>query len=170
MHLQSSKSIASRSSLVSKILTNNSGIRPPLTLTPMIVDSSSDTESNFIVTKIKASFSMGDFANSTGQTDLHMHVKRVRFDTKLVFAKENKYGAKLYRDYLDNYTVTIEDIQTPFELEVMANYQGDHYMGVNGTKYLIMPMFDDMDPTRKVHHIRVQIELIMGNFNMGHGQ
>ena len=39
-------------------------------------------------------------------------------------------------------------------------------MGVNGIRYLITPMFDDMDPIGKVHPTRAQTELIMGNLNV----
>ena len=49
--------------------------------------------------------------NSGGQTNtqfqLHTHINRVRFDSKLVFSKENKYGAKLYHDFSNNCAVNM---------------------------------------------------------------
>ena len=69
------------------------------------------------------------------------------------------HGAKLYFDSMNNCAVKIEDIETPFELDVMVNFQGDQYMGKNGAKYLLTPHFEEMDskdgysmPERTLNH------------------
>ena len=56
----------------------------------------------------------------------------------------------------------MEDIKTPFELLVMVNFQGDKHMGKNGAKYLVMPHFKKMDPTRRIFHTKVDSKLPLG--------
>ena len=94
----------------------------------------------------------------------------MRFDTKLVFVRENQYGAKLYNDFLNKCAVKIEEIPTPFEPVVMVNYQGDQYMDANGTRYFLMPLFNDMDPIGQVHQVRAQTKPLPGDWNVRWGQ
>ena len=158
MHLRSGKSIASGSTLVSKISTHNRKITPSSTRTPIIEDFSLDSKSNFTVLESKASVAMGDSTISGGlvgpQPRLPTHMKSVKFDTKLVLFNKNKHGCKLNYNLLNSCAIKMEDIPMPFDPKVMVNFQGDQYISVNGTRYLIMPMFDDMDNKRKVHQIR----------------
>ena len=48
----------------------------------------------------------------------------------------------------------------------MANYQGDQYMGIDGTRYFISPLYEDMDPIGRVRQARAQTERIIGNANV----
>lgn len=50
----------------------------------------------------------------------------------------------------------MEDVETPFESNVMVNFQGDQYMGKNEAKYT--PHFEDMDSTRRIFHTRADSE------------
>lgn len=85
---------------MSKVSNHSIGKRPQLALTPIFEDSSSNTYSNFTISKNKAFFAMGDFVDLGEQMDPQStwlkHINRVWFNIKLVFAKESKYGAKLY--------------------------------------------------------------------------
>ena len=94
------------------------------------------------------------------------NLNKVRCDNKLIFVRENQYGAKLYNDFLSNFAVKIEERPTPFEPVVMANYQGDQYMGKDGTRYFISPLYEDMEPTGRVRQARAQMEPIFGKANV----
>lgn len=58
---------------------------------------------------------------------------------------------------MNNCAVKMKDIETPFELDVMVNFQGDQYMGKNGAKYLLTH-FEDMDSTGWIFHMRADSE------------
>ena len=54
------------------------------------------------------------------------------YDNRLVFIRENRFGAKLYGDVHNRTAVKIEDMPTPTEAEVWVRSQGDQYMSVLG--------------------------------------
>ena len=61
-------------------------------------------------------------------------------------------------------------MHSPFEPEVMVSYQGDHYMGVNGVKYLITPLVEDMDQSGRIfQQTRAQSKPTLGNPNSSKG-
>ena len=102
---------------------------------------------------------MGDSTHTEGRTDdTRVPPNGVKFESRLVFFRENRHGAKLYFDSMNNCAVKIEDIETPFEPDIMVNFQGDQYMGKNGAKYLLTPHFEDMDSTRRIFHTRADSE------------
>ena len=47
--------------------------------------------------------------------------------------------------------IKIEDISSPFELEVWVNYQGDRYMSFTGTCFMLTPFFECMEPTGVIY-------------------
>ena len=61
------------------------------------------------------------------------------YNTKLNFQGLNKHNAKIYKDNQRRYVVKVKD--HPLEEDepsVMANYQGDRYMGPHGVMYLLV--------------------------------
>ena len=167
MHLRTRRFLASGSRIVSQnsMQSRKAPISRPLD--PINEDTSLNADSATTVTGSEASLSMGDFINFVRQTNAPTTIQQpprgVRFDIKLVFLRKNKHGAKIYCDPRNNFDVKIEYIHLPFEPEIMVNYQGDHYMGVNGVKYLIKPLFEDMDPTGRIFHTRADSEPSAGN-------
>ena len=67
------------------------------------------------------------------------------YDVKITFVQENIYGAKLYKDCFGRYAVKIEDYASHLELALWVNYQGDRYMGRDGTTYLFVDNPDVVD-------------------------
>ena len=70
---------------------------------------------------------------------------RLDYNTKLNFQGLNAHNARIYKDNQGRYVVKVEDHPSEDEPSVMANYQGDRYMGTEGTIYLITPSYEDMD-------------------------
>ena len=166
MNLRSGRSVTH-----SKASTQESGTRiaTPLESIKELTDSETSTTSS--PTSSKASLSMGDSAKDAAQAKTQFEQQwanrsKVRCDTKLIFVRENQYGAKLYNDFLSNFAVKIEERPTPFEPVVMANYQGDQYMGEDGTRYFISPLYEDMEPSGRVRHARAQTEPIFTKANV----
>ena len=60
------------------------------------------------------------------------------YNTKLNFQGTNCFNAKIYKDNQGRYILKIKD--NPFEDEppLMANYQGNRYMGPHGVMYLVV--------------------------------
>ena len=73
------------------------------------------------------------------------------YDTRLVFVRENRFGAKLYSDHFNRIAVKIEDIPTPTETEVWVRSQGDQYMSIMGIRYLLTLEYENMDAQGKLH-------------------
>ena len=167
MHLRTGRFLAFGSRIVSQNSTQSRKAPKSRPLDPINEDTSSDADSATTVMGSEASLSMGDFINFVRQTNMPTTMQQptrgVRFDIQLVFLRENKHGAKIYCDPHNNCAVKIEYIHSPFEPKVMVNYQGDHYMGVNGVKYLITPLFEDMDPTGRIFHTKADSEPSAGN-------
>lgn len=79
------------------------------------------------------------------------------YDTCLVFIGENWFGAKISGNHFNRIAVKIEDIPTLTEAKVLVRSQGDQYMSVMGTRYLLTPEFESMDADGKLHflpHVR----------------
>ena len=67
------------------------------------------------------------------------------FDQKLVYLYDNVLGAKIYMDELNHRIIKIEDVVTPFEMEVTVSCQDDRYLCPKGGTYLITPNYAWMD-------------------------
>ena len=46
---------------------------------------------------------------------------------------------------------------------MVVNFQGDQYMGMNGTKYLLTPHYEEMDFTRRILHTKADLGPTLGN-------
>lgn len=68
------------------------------------------------------------------------------FNVKLVHFLDNTYGAKIFKDPVNQYVVKIEDHIFEFEASQFVNYQGDCYMGKDKVMYLVVenPMIVDV--------------------------
>ena len=94
------------------------------------------------------------------------------YDTRLVFIRENRFGAKLYSDHFNRIAVKIEDIPTPTEAEVWVRSQGDQYMSIMGIRYLLTLEYENMDAEGQLHllpHVCTFLEPIYGkpSWSMG---
>ena len=117
----------------------------------------SESSNSMSASASEASNDMGDFksqgrhTNPFVQPNDEQQAGHIRFDIRLKYVRNNKYGAKLYVDPLARMTIKIEDILSPFELEVWVNYQGDRYMSFTGTCFMLTPFFECMDPTGVIY-------------------
>lgn len=59
----------------------------------------------------------------------------MEFKVMLTFQYENVFGTEIYLDPLDRYAFKTVDNRTPFNKFPMVNYQGDLYMGKDGSRY-----------------------------------
>ena len=158
----------------SKALTKESGSSIGTPLKPIDQQTYLESSTSRSTTSSEASLAMGDSITKADNAKAQFkqqweNLNKVRCDTKLIFLRENQYGAKLYNDFLSSFAVKIEERQTPFDPVVMANYQGDQYMGVDGTRYFTLPLYKDMDPTGRVRQAKAQTEPIIGKANVSWG-
>ena len=119
---------------------------------PIIEDTSLDSSETSMASGSEASVFMGDFFNPDVQTQPPLdQVGRFQFDIRLEYVRNNIYGASLYSNPLNRLTVKIEDVSSPLEPEVWVNYQGDQYVSLIGTRYMLTPLFELMDSTGIIH-------------------
>ena len=57
------------------------------------------------------------------------------FNTRLKFDYTNVFGAEIYHDPMQRQVYKTADCLTPFEQSLMANYQGDMYVGEDGARF-----------------------------------
>ena len=140
-------------SLASRVPTQGRDFRFAKPFESDIESTSSDSSETSSASQSEASFIMDDFHDLEAQTQSQSydHVGRLKFDIRLKYIRYNQYGAKLYIDPLGRLTVKIEDVPSPFEPEVWVNYQSDRYMSIQGTKFMLTPRFEFMDPTGVTH-------------------
>ena len=50
---------------------------------------------------------------------------------------ENAHGAKIYKDYNQKFAVKVEDHPSDHDPAPFVNFQGDRFMGRDGTMYLM---------------------------------
>ena len=74
------------------------------------------------------------------------------FNTKLIYLRNNKRGAHLYVDPSNQVVVKLADISVAPRPYVQAMFQGDRYVGTEGTIYLTTPSYEDMDSHGVVLH------------------
>ena len=67
------------------------------------------------------------------------------YDVKLYFHMENAHGAKVYKDYGQKFAVKVEDHPSDHDPAPWVNFQGDRFMGRDGTMYLLTENPNDMD-------------------------
>ena len=68
------------------------------------------------------------------------------YNTKLNFQGLNVHNAKIYKDNHGQYVVKVENHPSKDEPLVMANYQGDRYMGPHGVMYLLVEDLGSVGP------------------------
>ena len=64
-------------------------------------------------------------------------IEEMDFNVMLIFQYENFFGAEIYKDPLCRYAFKTADNRTPFNQFPMVNYQGDLYMGKDGSRYQV---------------------------------
>ena len=69
----------------------------------------------------------------------------LEYDGKLRYLKENNHEALIYKDFINRYVVKIEDHVTPFDPTPWVNFQGDRYMGKDGSMYLLTEFPEEVD-------------------------
>ena len=62
----------------------------------------------------------------------------IKYNMTLEYHMDNIHGAKIYVDPLGRYAVRIDDHKIEFIEEFPVSIQGDHYMDLHATKYLIV--------------------------------
>ena len=141
MHLRSGKSIVSRQSKPSRVSTQGSGMGNNPRLSPIVEDLYlGETEST-----TSTSISMASYSEGLSE-DIHkVRFEVPLFNTKLIHVRNNKRGAHLYVDPSNQIVVRLADILVALEPYVQAMFQGDRYVGIEGTIYLITPSYKDMD-------------------------
>ena len=154
MHLRSSKSIVSGHSKPSKVSTQGSDMGHQHRLSPIVEDLYlGETEST-----TSTSISMASY-NEGMSEDMHkVRFEVPLFNTKLIHLRNNKRGPQLYVDPSNQIVVRLADISAAPKLYVQAMFQGDRYVGTEGTIYLITPSFEDMDSHGVVLHSRAHSE------------
>ena len=60
------------------------------------------------------------------------------YNTKLDFQGFNAHNAKIYKENQGRYVIKVEDHPSEDEPLIMANHQGDRYMGPHGVMYLLV--------------------------------
>ena len=69
----------------------------------------------------------------------------LEYDGRLRFTKENEHGGLIYKDFINRYVVKIEDHVTPFDPSPWVNFQGDRYMGKDGSMYMLTEFPEEVD-------------------------
>ena len=69
----------------------------------------------------------------------------LEYDGRLRYVKENTYEALIYKDFINRYVVKIEDHLTPFDPTPWVNFQGDRYMGKDGSMYMLTEFPEEVD-------------------------
>ena len=67
------------------------------------------------------------------------------YDMRLRFHMENTHGAKVYKDSYQKFVVKVEDHPSNHDPAPWVNFQGDRFMGRDGTMYLLTDNPNDMD-------------------------
>ena len=82
-----------------------------------------------------ASISMGDPRKYEGSM----------FDIVLVYVRESKVGAHLYSDLSNHIVVKMESSPQPLKPIEMVMFQGDRYVNLQGTMFLITLGYEYMN-------------------------
>ena len=61
----------------------------------------------------------------------------LEYDSRLRFQMENLQGAKIYKDTINRLVAKIEDHSTIFDPAPWVNFQGDRYVGRDGSMYVL---------------------------------
>ena len=111
MQLRSGTSIASGSIATTKTSTQASGTQAKEKLSVIIEDYSSHSSKTSSQSTNEASAFMEGFGNMNLNAGFPMvDVALLGYDTRLVFVRENRLGAKLYSDHFNRIVVKIEDV------------------------------------------------------------
>ena len=58
---------------------------------------------------------------------------------------ENNQGAFIYKDFINRNVVKVEDHTTIFDPTPWVNFQGDRYMGKDGSMFVLMEFPKEVD-------------------------
>ena len=76
----------------------------------------------------------------------HSHLgTELEYDSRLRFQMENLQGAKIYKDTINRLVAKIEDHFTIFDLAPWVNFQGNHYVGKDGSMYVLTENPNEVD-------------------------
>ena len=81
-----------------------------------------------------------------------------QFDVRLVYARDNLLGAKLYVDPSIGLVVKIEHAPLLPEPYVIVMFQGNRYVSAKGVNYLITPLYENMTLHGIVSHTKAYSE------------
>ena len=73
------------------------------------------------------------------------------FNTRLKYDYTNVYGAEIYHDPMLRQVYKTAEHLTPFEQSLMANYQGEMYVGEDGARYQVTEFPHLVDSTGYIH-------------------
>ena len=82
----------------------------------------------------------------------------LEYDGRLRFVLENNHGALIYRDFINQYVVKIEDHATLFDPAPWVNFQGDRYMGKDGSMYLLNQNHKGVDKLGNRVHEEIRLD------------
>ena len=82
----------------------------------------------------------------------------LEYDGRLRFLLENSQGALIYKDFINRFVVKIEDHTTIFDPAPWVNFQGDRYMGKDGSMYLLTEFPEEVDKLGNLVHGEMKIE------------
>lgn len=68
---------------------------------------------------------------------------KLEYDSRLRFYFENAHGAKIYKDCIHRFVVKAEDHPFEFDQNTWVNFQGDRYMGRDGSMYILIEEYED---------------------------
>ena len=71
-------------------------------------------------------------STQTGNAGKNVEDMGLDYNTQLKFEAINIHGAKIFKDNQGRYVVKIEDHPSADQVVLMANYQGDRYMALDG--------------------------------------
>ena len=128
MQLHSGTLIASGSVATTKASTQASGIQAKSPLIAICEDHSSTSSDTSSHSTSEASVVMEGFGNmnlNTGTSFPIVDAALLGYDNRLVFVRENRFGAKLYSDHFNRIAIKIEDIPTPTEAGEWVRSHGD---------------------------------------------
>ena len=128
MRLRSGGSIG----VSSHVSTEGSGTRNPRLLTPIPKETTSETSESPTISEDMAYVSIDDLLEQSvdNMTQPQNVASSLLFNRRLLYVRDNKYGANLFSDPENHFMVKMEDIPSPLETEVWFNFQGHQYMSL----------------------------------------
>ena len=138
-----------KASAPSRVTTQGSGTQSVGNLESIQEGSTTDSQSETI-SSFEDDMDQGTNANTSGgsqastwnkgkmsENPFDKPIGEMDFNIVLKFQFENIFGAQIYIDPLERYAFKTFDNHTPFSKFPRVNYQGDLYMGYDGSRYQV---------------------------------